>query len=208
MTSQEQFLTTFSLLYEFCQLIITLNFLTHTVKHIQVLSDDVCRVEKCYKHKTHPSDQNVIERNNMCFCWGYSRNEKEKDDYINGCAKIKKKKKNLMRQLRQLLIKLGGLPYTLACHTASSYGVPCAVTLALVGCDRSDFQQLSLSQDKAKCKQTKATLPPRTLFLTVSRKHILYKISIFICKKNVGLFVVSSLKQSVDKEKLMDNFLM
>lgn len=44
MTSQEQFLTAFSLLHEFCQIVITLNFLTQTVEHIQVLSDDVCRV--------------------------------------------------------------------------------------------------------------------------------------------------------------------
>lgn len=136
MTSQEQFLTTFSLPYEFCQIIITLNFLTHAIKHIQVLSDDVCRVEKCYKHKTHPSDQNIIERNDMCFSAEAIPEMKKKEMIIlMDVQKLKKKKKrNLMGQLRQLLIKLGGLPYTLARHIAGFYGIPCAVPLALVGC--------------------------------------------------------------------------
>lgn len=94
MTSQEQFLTTFSLPYEFCQIIITLNFLTLTIKHIQVLSDDVCRVEKCYKHKTHPSDQNIIERNDMCF-------------FAEAIPEMKKKKMIILTDVQKLKKKNG-----------------------------------------------------------------------------------------------------
>lgn len=67
MTSQEQFFTTFSLLHKLCQITITLNVLTHIIKHIQMLSDNIYRVGKCYKHENHPPDWIITEGNNMYF---------------------------------------------------------------------------------------------------------------------------------------------
>lgn len=81
----------------------------------------------------------------MCFSWDYSRNEKEKDDYINKCTTTTTTKAQQLRWdiLRQLLIKTGNLLHSLTCHIAYSCGIPCAMTLTLVGCGGSDFQLLS-----------------------------------------------------------------
>lgn len=89
MISQEQFLMTFSLLHEICQIIITLIFLTTQLSAskclVMMFAEQVRTVRNIrLTHQTRSS----LKETAWFFLEVLLEMKKEKDDYINGCTKI------------------------------------------------------------------------------------------------------------------------